>query len=52
VIVTDNPQRAAPAANVIALMRDWEPVPRGPTTGLATDPKDERSTREVGGNLG
>ena len=49
-IVIDNPQQAAPTANVIALVRDWGLVPRAPTTG--TDPKDERSTRDVGGNVG
>ncbi len=51
-IVTDNLQQAAPAANVIAHVRDWELVPRGPTTGLSTDPEDERSARDVGGDVG
>ena len=51
-IVTDNPQQAAPAANVIAIMRDCGVAPRGPTTGLSTDAEDERGTRDVGGNLG
>jgi ABC-type phosphate transport system ATPase subunit len=52
VIVTDNLQQAAPAANVIALMRDWELVPRGPTTGLSADPEDARSARDLGGDVG
>ena len=52
VIVTDNLQQATPAASLIALMRDWELVPRGPTTGLFTNPEDERGVRDVGGDGG
>ena len=52
VIVTDNLQQATPAASLIALMRDWELVRRGPTTGLVTNPEDERSVRDVGGDGG
>ena len=52
VIVTDNLQHATPAESLIASMRDRELVPREPTTGLVTNPEDERSVRDVGGNLG
>jgi ABC-type phosphate transport system ATPase subunit len=52
VIGANNLQQAAPAASVIALMRDWELVPRGPTTGLPTDPDDERGAHDVGGDVG
>ncbi|MGZ4325188.1 MAG: hypothetical protein ACXVHX_38205 [Solirubrobacteraceae bacterium] len=52
VIVTDNLQQATPAASAIAFIRDWELVPRGPTTGPFTNPEDERGVRDVGGDVG
>jgi phosphate transport system ATP-binding protein len=52
VIVTDNLQQAMPAANATAFMREGELVERGPTTGMLTDPKDERTERDVSGKVG
>jgi phosphate transport system ATP-binding protein len=51
VIVTDNLQQATRAANATAtaLMLDWELVEHGPTTGMFTNPKDER---DVSGRFG
>ena len=51
-IVIHNLQQATRAASATAFMFDEELVEHGPTTGVFTDPKDERTEREVTGRFG
>jgi len=52
VIVTDNLQQATPAASATAFRFDGEFFEHGSTTGMFTDPIDERPERELGETFG
>ena len=52
VILTDNLQQAARAANATALMLGGELVEHRPTMGMFTDPTDEPTEHDVSGRLG
>ena len=45
-IVTDNLQQATRAASATAFRRDAELFEHAPTTGMFTDPRDERDVGE------